>query len=375
MIRPVVKQPLLLLHGINSQGEWYRDIESVMRPFFDCHRARYHQFRHDKLALRVAFDRRAREAALRLIKRNTTDISQHTRPCVIAHSLGTYMTWRLLQDGYLFGKVVFIGSVLSRETDWSVLEHGFESILNEVANRDAVAGTAAPLLGVFDKEFGSAGQDGFINSNGSCHDVIATTGKCELCGFGTQLGDVRVHNLRVPSRFTHSTATEGRIQAENFWLPFLRGMVPFEARAFTSFVRAANTCLQRAGLEERAGESLALDHPLLKGFAQTCNTFMATKWAWCMLDGQPRSAWEFLDLHLSAACSAFSVEPDEMERLRALALHRVVQLGVLAIEEIQGASQGGGPERDEKARCIAPPIAFYRACQRTARELGSSRKP
>jgi pimeloyl-ACP methyl ester carboxylesterase len=365
-----MKQPLLLIHGINSRGDWYPDVQLVMRHHFACQSSHYDQFENDWFGFRVALDSWARDAALKKLKRGSLTVSQLQCACVIAHSLGTYMTWRLLKDGHRLGRLIFIGSVLNPETDWSALAQGFEGLLNEMAKKDDVAGKAAPFLGVFNRDFGSAGADGFRSSDATIHDVTADAGSCRLCSFGTRRGDARVHNVRVPGDFKHSTATEGRIRAENMWLPFLLGLIPAEARAFTDFVRAADQCLTRAGLEESAGESLPADHLLLREFAQTCDSFMSVSWNWCAIGGHSITAWEFLEYHLVAACRRMSVTRARIDEFRALAVHRVVQLGMNAIDGIQGAVEGADPATDDKARCITPAIAFARACRRAARDLG-----
>lgn len=85
----------------------------------------------------------------------------------VGHSNGTYLVARALHDypASRFKRIVFAGSVVRRDYDWSRFTKQnpprVEKVLNFVATRDWVVALVPKALQTFKSRLGSAGHDGF----------------------------------------------------------------------------------------------------------------------------------------------------------------------------------------------------------------------
>jgi len=84
----------------------------------------------------------------------------------VAHSNGTYMLYQTLErlPGVRFRNIYLAGCVLPTDTDWTKIfgRHQVSVIRNDRSNRDwPVALLCAALRGLFMKDVGTAGFDGF----------------------------------------------------------------------------------------------------------------------------------------------------------------------------------------------------------------------
>jgi hypothetical protein len=142
-------------------------------------------------------------------------------PHLVGHSLGTYLSGTSLRDldWAKFDRVVLCAAVLPRDYDWKALgtKKRVRAVRNETGLRDLVpkvAGMLSPLA----PQFGSAGRDGFLDSE-VVHTVKDAYDDCALCSGAPP---VLVHN--VPSAYTHSTYFISGAQCDDFWLPFFLGV-------------------------------------------------------------------------------------------------------------------------------------------------------
>jgi hypothetical protein len=164
-------------------------------------------------------------------------------PHLIAHSLGTYLTGRLLRLPYVrFGRIVFVGSPLPRRFWVGRLgAHQLTAVRNEVGRKDAVVflvGLVSRLM----PGFGAAGWAGFEGPADGVHTLAADGEHCPSCARG-RADRPLVHNASV-AEFTHSDAFIGTGYAERYWLPFLWNLPGSELLAFHE------ACARAVTLEE-----------------------------------------------------------------------------------------------------------------------------
>lgn len=281
------REPLILVHGINSDGAWQDRLRGVFDPHFRCVFVRYSHYRWI-FGSQVAFEpwvwmlgvpaavvigyvvglwrgalamgavaalahfstpvRRA--AALALFKGK---IARYTRPgerpSLIAHSFGTFLTGQLLKrhPGVRLENVVLTGTVLAEDYDWRELldrdPPGVRHVRNEVGLKDPV-----PVVARFGRRtipgVGGAGRGGFNLLDGVVHVTDAEYGACRDCVEGQP---APIHNVVFPEG-THGSWDDGGTHARSFWLPFLWGIGPHEYEDFMKFCRDANRA-HRSGLD------------------------------------------------------------------------------------------------------------------------------
>jgi hypothetical protein len=152
---------------------------------------------------------------------------------LIAHSLGTYLTCRMLRtvQGLKLRRVIYVGSVVKRKFSWDLLTgHRIEALRNEVGGQDSVvllAGMAKWLF--FLTDLGWAGWKGFLGSATDVHSSTEADWPCGRCSI--QPLPAPVHNSLCPYD-AHNTLFMSGFHAARFWLPFLWEYDPGYFQAF-----------------------------------------------------------------------------------------------------------------------------------------------
>jgi pimeloyl-ACP methyl ester carboxylesterase len=156
-------------------------------------------------------------------------------PHLIAHSLGSYLSCRTLQDDpdLIVARIILVGSVVHEDFPWMQLSRSkipqFEAVFNEVAPLDLVVRGATLFRSWLpDPRFGSSGIGGFSGS--FVHYINEPLRPCTLCH---EVGTSRVHNVQY-RHARHSSAFLEPDHASVFWLPYLWG---YDSAQFGEFVR------------------------------------------------------------------------------------------------------------------------------------------
>lgn len=290
---PKIKQEVILIHGINTAGEWQAVVEEVLAPHFCCVPVKYHDYRRFGavkqllgpwsgvaltlwiagmfvfglggigwawcvaivlmvLTLLEAFVRR-RISWNRVKRQLDSECSIGLRPHLISHSFGTWLTGRILRvfPDALCDKIILIGSVLPTRYDWKgILEakprpRAFEQVRNEIGKKDLVVWIAGLLEWIPGVGFGHAGVKGFksVGDGEPVHTLSNAMVPCVEC----ESQRAAIHN--VPLReFMHSTAFLTKRHAELLWLPFLFNVDPGEYREMLELCELA-TALEESGDE------------------------------------------------------------------------------------------------------------------------------
>ncbi len=169
-----IRNVVFIMHGIRDEGYW---TERLSRRVVKLSR--------EKLKEEIATETSSygyfpmlpfllpgarRDKVEWLMDRYTTAKAQYpnARFSYVGHSNGTYLLARALQDypAVKFNNIVFAGSVVKRDYDWSGLirDRRVEKVLNLVASADwVVAWFPKALQDMGLQDVGSAGYDGFRN--------------------------------------------------------------------------------------------------------------------------------------------------------------------------------------------------------------------
>lgn len=333
---PPLAQPLILIHGIASDGSWHENLRPTLEPFFNLVCVRYGEYISWGLLKVVAEPRLFAPAAVLLalswwmrgplstivaaaaavvftaafvpsivrIRRNkslqmylkSAGACFQARPHVIAHSFGSYLTAVLLRKTptALIDRLILVGCVLPRRQKWRKFIDASQlgRIRNEWTRTDSLPRLAA-FAGLFHRDLGAAGCKGFLVEDTAVHDLPHPLAKCRSCG--PKSGAV-IHNADC-SGFGHSTALLAQGHARMSWIPFLWDIDPGEYNQLLS------TCLRyRTAKQSHRWEEVAR----LELFLQT------KRWDWA--EGRPlwkqlalTSATVLTDLQLSFAMRRFCV--------------------------------------------------------------------
>jgi len=247
------RKPILLIHGIQSDGRWQAEVALALNWFFRPVHVQYSHFRYlgpllvmsepfilapgvlliiagawmGKYLLlggvflilfsfsKFALSFRRGNALAKYHRISGDDLKG--RPHVIAHSFGTYLTGRLLRevDAAKVSRVVLAGCVMPRFFDWTNLleQKKIEAIRNDYSPNDWVAGFAG-FAGLIHEDLGPAGKYGF--GGASVHHLANPNHICEKCQEGSiaLVHDVRCENI------AHSGAFVSRAHTAAYWLPF-----------------------------------------------------------------------------------------------------------------------------------------------------------
>jgi pimeloyl-ACP methyl ester carboxylesterase len=151
---------VMSLHGIRTRGVWQKDLVPVLaRQGFIRYALDYGSFSVFKFASRRA---RARKVDwLRSEYERVTAEAGVRRPSIVAHSFGTYLVAGLLvkYQELRFDKVIFAGSIVDRDFDWSspIAKGQVNLVRNDYGALDRWPGMARWL--VWDS--GPSGTQGF----------------------------------------------------------------------------------------------------------------------------------------------------------------------------------------------------------------------
>jgi len=308
-----MRDSVLMVHGVWSNGAWHKEVAWVYKPHFrECISIKYPQYRwfgplalilepyvvvvlvlvvvvlykwpvagYFKIALYgfllivaylATYLRRTR--AFNTVLRQASPYAQRPfqpQTHLIAHSLGTYLMGRALRDRPEFhlGRVVLVGCVIPRSFAWSELRAKCLAVRNELARKDVVV-YLAWLMSWLIRGLGISGFSGFNGPPDLIHDVENPSQVCTSCPTPTVL----VHNM-LARALGHSGTFVGTGYAEAFWLLFFWGIEPPEYAEFIDLCNAA------AGLErEWSTVSRAAGHEdprLIEIKARLRNRI----WRWC----------------------------------------------------------------------------------------------
>ena len=253
------RKPVLLIHGIQTEGHWQDEIEPALKWFFRPVHIRYSEFRYlgpllvisepfllvpgvvlcigslwiprSLLALCIGilfvllslskFGLSFRRGAALDKYHKISGDDLIARPHVIAHSFGTYLTGRLISevDAARVSRVVLVGCVMPRAFDWKTLiaNKKLEEVRNDYSPMDFVAAIAG-FAGWIHKDLGPAGKYGFGSLD--AHQLDSPNQICAECDRGSK---AVVHDVKC-EHMTHSGAFVARAHAASYWLPFFWNM-------------------------------------------------------------------------------------------------------------------------------------------------------
>src|SRR6267378_1575517 len=295
---------VLLVHGIDSRGEWQDAVAAVLRPHFSPEFIRYRQyatlgalkllvepwvlFLSLLLLLSLTFTLLSRfplgtyflilaltglvlillahiassirrRSAQRSVSGQMGPFFAYGTPHIIAHSLGTYLTGTLLQrnPNARAKRVGFAGCALASDYNWrDVLarkKRVFEQLHNNWTHNDVVIWMAG-LIRKNIIDFGDAGIRGFRSDRMLIHDVPHPTKHCGRCHL---LMPAPIHNVDISD--WHDEARTFKAHSDicltpdftaRFWLPFLWGIQQPEYDSFIELCREAAE-LSRTGQDSK----------------------------------------------------------------------------------------------------------------------------
>lgn len=155
---------VVLIHGIHTDGSWQR---CVQKELSSVNRLHVHDLGYDVVTALQLFgpirstpvNRIARE--IRRIK----DEEPQAKISVIAHSFGTYIVSKILEDhpDIRFDRIIMCGAIVSRSYPWdrNARDLNKSRIINDVGTRDIW-----PVIATFSTGgYGSSGRRGFQNAS------------------------------------------------------------------------------------------------------------------------------------------------------------------------------------------------------------------
>jgi hypothetical protein len=189
--------PLVIsVHGIRTRGKWQKELTGKLGGVFIHEPLDYGFFR--AVFLLMPFMRQWQVQWFRDEYTRVCREHQSTRPCLIAHSFGTYLFARAIEQYDMdFDQVILCGSIIPRSFNWTRFgPDRFTRILNDHGRRDWWAWLV---------EF-----------------VVQDSGASGVYGFTSD--DPRLFQRSHPE-FRHSDYFY-QINYEKNWLPFLIGNDP-----------------------------------------------------------------------------------------------------------------------------------------------------
>jgi pimeloyl-ACP methyl ester carboxylesterase len=160
-LAPEGKHLVVLVHGINTNAQWFGVVQKTLtKSGFITVLAGYGIYGVVRFFL--PFDRITKRAIERVYKNVRAAIKIHKpdKISIIAHSFGTYIVFRILEDEFDFDlhRIIFCGSVVDNDFPLEKYLHQFTApIHNEIGTRDYWPVVAAALT----YSYGSVGADGF----------------------------------------------------------------------------------------------------------------------------------------------------------------------------------------------------------------------
>ena len=359
-----MRKTVFLIHGVNSTGDWYAGVQSVLEPHFRCVPLHYKGL--ERRGLPKAFLSINAEAAVDQVREqyDTETTGQTEAQHVIAHSFGTVVVKELLckYPWVRFDRMIFAGSPLPQRFSWaSMLERDpgkLAQLRNETGEKDRLV-RAVGLMNRVRPGLGNAGWAGFSEG----HTLAGPLMGCELCeevpseevptrGVPTEEVPTRVHNVPL-EEYGHSDYFLSEQHAHHLWLPWLWGLVPVEFRSFQDL--CGKTSRLRA-------DGLAVEAEL------SAKLLAKLPWQWTEVEGPEISFLTYVQLVLGSDHRLRGLKMDQrkLDVLGFLALQGVCLAVTTAVAELKKPRN----TRDtEKLRALHPMIATQRAVEELVRKL------
>jgi pimeloyl-ACP methyl ester carboxylesterase len=127
---------VISLHGIRTRGEWQKELNETFGPSFKHIPLDYGHF--SALSLLLKKQRRAKVKWFRDQYTRICDDYKIERPCLIAHSMGTYLFAHALKlfPELEFDRVILCGSIVPCDFPWSFFSDRFHRLLNDSGRAD-----------------------------------------------------------------------------------------------------------------------------------------------------------------------------------------------------------------------------------------------
>ena len=201
------RKVVFMLHGIRTYAAWQRAFVELASTYgWNCRTSRWNFGYFSTLKFVTPWQRRAKVEWFRETYRDEladqeVELSDEDRPCIVAHSFGTYILGNaLLSYDYLrFDKVILCGSILPPEFPWStILDRGqVRAVRNEFGTRDVWTSLAKVVV----PGTGPSGSAGFADS----HDLL----RQELFTFSHSEYFEKAHMREKWMRFLESEVLPG----------------------------------------------------------------------------------------------------------------------------------------------------------------------
>ena len=149
---------IISLHGIRTKGDWQEKLETILKPTDFIHKpfkfGYYDIFRF----INPYSNRKMVEQFYTFYYEAIKETDD--RPSIVAHSFGTFIAAHCLlkRPDIKFDKIVFCGSILSKNFDWSTLIA--RNQVNQVRNEYSRLDIWARFVKKFIKATGSSGYSG-----------------------------------------------------------------------------------------------------------------------------------------------------------------------------------------------------------------------
>ncbi|HYK03900.1 MAG TPA: hypothetical protein VE974_19255 [Thermoanaerobaculia bacterium] len=163
-ISSVPEKWVISLHGIQTRGQWQKDLSQYMDAGLRYAPFDYKWFDALRLLSESARDRRIdafRDQYERLVE------TRGAIPSIIAHSFGSYIVTRAIEKYALeFDRVILCGSIVRRDYPWTAqfdaVPPRVQRVLNDFGGRDLWARLAVWVI----KDAGQSGVHGFDDEAG-----------------------------------------------------------------------------------------------------------------------------------------------------------------------------------------------------------------
>lgn len=165
------RKVVFMLHGIRTYAAWQRAFAELASTYgWNCRTSRWNFGYFSTLKFVTPWQRRAKVEWFRETYRDEladheVELSDEDRPCIVAHSFGTYILGNaLLSYDYLrFDKVILCGSILPPDFPWStIFDRGqVRAVRNEFGTRDVWTSFAKVVV----PGTGPSGSAGFTGSH------------------------------------------------------------------------------------------------------------------------------------------------------------------------------------------------------------------
>lgn len=305
------------IHGINSDGDWQKEVGRVLEPHFRHIPLHYEQFRRLGWP-RILSGRLRRQALESVVRQFSQEVVAGDRPHLIAHSFGTWIAAQLMKrPGVSFNRVVFAGSTLPANFDWEGELADNRGAFYDLTNERGVQDSVVAMAGTTGKV--CAGEVGFRGPVELIHDTGALRDSCPLCKGLEVKAQACIHNLRWKD-FKHSDWFVGSSHSANLWLPYLWGFPPEE---YSEFIE---TCLRLAEMDSR-GEWLNMK--------QAEKDFQARRWSWTKRGHAMVSLSEYVASNIVEylRLNGHQSDQDKVENIRDRAIRLIWIIIGEAIEE------------------------------------------